>query len=208
MDQVDVLLMQNWEHVLHVLDHLHLLPRDSHGVDFSRVRHWTLNGWSRLYRQTLAFSAIGLAELNSVFSKHCANYAGRLVVQRAPCPGTISNVVTSLSQKFYRIPASDPLGALEARFEFFKRKILPRYSGELMKQTLVFVSSYFEFLRLRAHLSKEEVSFAELCEYTPSKEVSRSRDKLFHGKVQFVLYTERFHFFRRSVIFPSPSLYC
>ena len=29
----------------HLLNHLHLQPKDSHGVNFSRVRMWTLNGW-------------------------------------------------------------------------------------------------------------------------------------------------------------------
>ena len=58
--------MQNWEHVLHLLEHLHLQPRDSHGVDFSRVRYWTLNGWQRLYRQTLVFSALPTPEINAL----------------------------------------------------------------------------------------------------------------------------------------------
>ena len=29
----------------HVFEHLHLQPKDSHDVDFSRVRMWCLNGW-------------------------------------------------------------------------------------------------------------------------------------------------------------------
>ena len=58
--------MQNWEHVLHLVDHLHLQPRDSHGVDFSRVRYWTLNGWQRLYRQTLVFSGLPTPEINAM----------------------------------------------------------------------------------------------------------------------------------------------
>ena len=47
MDQADIFLMQNWEHVTSVLDRLHLQPKDSHGVDFSRVRHWSLDGHAR-----------------------------------------------------------------------------------------------------------------------------------------------------------------
>jgi U3 small nucleolar RNA-associated protein 25 len=29
----------------HVLNHIHLQPKESHNVDFSRVRMWVLNGW-------------------------------------------------------------------------------------------------------------------------------------------------------------------
>ena len=36
LDQVDVFTMQNWEHVTHLMEHMHLQPARSHGVDFSR----------------------------------------------------------------------------------------------------------------------------------------------------------------------------
>ncbi|KAL4674826.1 hypothetical protein H8959_018760 [Pygathrix nigripes] len=32
IDQADIYLMQNWEHVLHLMNHMNLLPLDSHGV--------------------------------------------------------------------------------------------------------------------------------------------------------------------------------
>lgn len=50
MDQADVFLMQNWDHLLHVLDHFHLQPKKTHGTDFSRVRSWAVNGWAKYYR--------------------------------------------------------------------------------------------------------------------------------------------------------------
>lgn len=50
MDQTDVFLMQNWDHLLHVLDHFHLQPKKTHGTDFSRVRSWAVNGWAKYYR--------------------------------------------------------------------------------------------------------------------------------------------------------------
>lgn len=67
VDQADVYLMQNWEHVLHLFDHTHLQPLESHGVDYSRVTMWALNGWSKFYRQTLIFSEFETPEINSLF---------------------------------------------------------------------------------------------------------------------------------------------
>lgn len=78
MDQADVFLMQNWEHVLHVMKHMNLQPLDSHGVDFSRVRMWSLNNWARHYRQTLVFSSIQDPQINNILSKHCTNYRGQV----------------------------------------------------------------------------------------------------------------------------------
>lgn len=50
LDQTDVFLMQNWDHLLHVLEHFHLQPKKTHGTDFSRVRSWAVNGWAKYYR--------------------------------------------------------------------------------------------------------------------------------------------------------------
>ena len=54
-----------------MFEHLHCQPRESHGVDFSRVRSWVLNGWSQFYRQTLLFGSFPTAETNALFSKYC-----------------------------------------------------------------------------------------------------------------------------------------
>ena len=33
----------------HIFEHFHRQPKDSHDVDFSRVRMWCLNGWYVLF---------------------------------------------------------------------------------------------------------------------------------------------------------------
>ncbi|KAF8977693.1 hypothetical protein BGZ52_006812 [Haplosporangium bisporale] len=62
---------------------------------------------------------------------------------------------------------------------------------------MIFVPSYFDFVRLRNYFSENKYSFAAICEYTSNANVSRARSSFFHGEVSFLLYTERFHFFRR-----------
>jgi U3 small nucleolar RNA-associated protein 25 len=66
-------MMQNWEHVLTIFEHLHLQPKKSHDVDFSRVRNWLLDGHSSLYRQTLIFSRIPAPPINNIFNKVVEN---------------------------------------------------------------------------------------------------------------------------------------
>lgn len=72
-------------------------------------------------------------------------------------------------------------------------------------ETLIFVPSYFDFVRMKRHLSKNisslgsDFSFAAISEYSDTPDISRARGAFFQGKKKFLLVTERFHFFRRFV---------
>lgn len=199
IDQADVFLMQNWEHVLHVMKHLNLQPLDSHGVDFSRVRMWNLNNWSRYYRQTLLFSAIQDPQINAIHSKHCCNYRGQVAVKNLPKTGSISQVLVQLPHIFQRLEA-DSFMDQDARFQFFVDKVLPQYRDAVMSHTLIYIPSYFDYVRLRNYLRKEELNCTHICEYSKKSEVSRARHFFQTGDKQFLLFTERFHFYKRYTI--------
>ncbi|XP_007951168.1 U3 small nucleolar RNA-associated protein 25 homolog [Orycteropus afer afer] len=200
IDQADIYLMQNWEHVLHLMNHMNLLPLDSHGVDFSRVRMWSLNNWSRYYRQTLLFGALQDAQINSVFNKHCVNWQGQVAVRNVPTIGSISHVLVQLPHVFQRMEAENLASVIDARFNFFVSKILPQYRDAVMSHTLIYVPSYFDFVRLRNYFKKEELNFTHICEYTKKSGVSRARQFFLQGEKQFLLLTERFHFYKRYTI--------
>ena len=78
-------------------------------------------------------------------------------------------------------------------------QILPDFSGELTKQTAIFIPSYFDFVRVRNHMKRAELSYCLLSEYTKTSQVSRVRSQFYHKQRHFLLYTERLHFFRRCV---------
>ncbi|NXY24278.1 DIEXF factor, partial [Atrichornis clamosus] len=201
IDQADIYLMQNWEHVLHLMKHINLLPLDSHGVDFSRVRMLNLNNWSRYYRQTLLFSALQEPQINSVFSKHCFNYVGQVSVRNVPLTGSISHVVVQLPHVFRRLEAESVTSVIDAsRFQFFIDKVLPEYRDAIMSHTLVYIPSYFDYVRLRNYFKKEDLNFTHICEYTKKAGVCRARRFFLKGEKQFLLFTERFHFYKRYTI--------
>uniref|UniRef100_A0A8C6R3R6 U3 small nucleolar RNA-associated protein 25 homolog n=1 Tax=Nannospalax galili TaxID=1026970 RepID=A0A8C6R3R6_NANGA len=200
IDQADVYLMQNWEHVLHLMNHMNLLPLDSHGVDFSRVRMWSLNNWSKYYRQTLLFGALQDAQINSLFNKYCINTQGQVAVRNVPMTGSISHVLVQLPHVFQRMETQDLASVIDARFNFFTNKILPQYRDAVMSHTLIYVPSYFDFVRLRNYFKKEELNFTHICEYTSKSGVSRARHFFLQGEKQFLLLTERFHFYKRYTI--------
>ncbi|KFQ43882.1 Digestive organ expansion factor, partial [Nestor notabilis] len=200
IDQADIYLMQNWEHVLHLMKHINLLPLDSHGVDFSRVRMLNLNNWCRYYRQTLLFSALQDPHVNSVFNKHCFNYMGQVAIRNVPLSGSISHVVVQLPHVFRRLEAESSTSVIDTRFQFFIDKVLPEYRDAIMSHTLIYIPSYFDYVRLRNYFKKEELNFTHICEYTKKGGVCRARRFFLKGEKQFLLFTERFHFYKRYTI--------
>ncbi|KAG7334528.1 hypothetical protein KOW79_002935 [Hemibagrus wyckioides] len=199
LEQSDVFLMQNWEHVLHVMKHMNLQPLDSHGVDFSRVRMWNLNNWARFYRQTLVFSSIQEPQINNIITKHCYNYRGQVSVKNLPKTGSICQVLVQLPHVFQMFQ-TDSFMDQDDRFQFFVDKVLPQYRDSVMSHTLIYVPSYFDFVRVRNFLKKEDVSFCVISEYSERSEVSRARHYFNNGEKQFLLFSERFHFYKRYTI--------
>lgn len=88
----------------------------------------------------------------------------------------------------------------DARFKHFVKRILPRLRENPQPGALVFVRSYFDFVRVRNLLTSEDVSFAVVSEYTPPKDAARARSIFADGRKRVLLITERAHFyFRRRV---------
>ncbi len=77
---------------------------------------------------------------------------------------------------------------------------MPRFRDEMMSHTLIFIPSYFDFVKLRNYFKKNDISSMNLSEYSDNKSIDRSRYLFYHGKVHFMLLTERFHFYKRYKI--------
>lgn len=196
-DQADVFLMQNWEHVLHIFDYLHLTPKKSHDTDFSRVRMWNVNGWSKYYRQTLWFSSIQTPEMSSICNKFSHNYNGKVKLLPKEVHGSVEQIAYQTPQIFQLIGSCVYAEVADKRFEYFINKVLPSFKGQLSNNTAIFIPSYFDFVRVRNHFKKEELSFVQISEYSKRSNISRARNLFHEKKKHFLLFTERFYFFYR-----------
>ncbi|KAK3985007.1 hypothetical protein QBC44DRAFT_335803 [Cladorrhinum sp. PSN332] len=206
VDQADALLMQNWEHVEFIFEHLNIQPRDAHGCDFSRVRSWYLDDQAKHFRQTVVLSAFNTPELAELMRAHCHNWAGKVRLQ-LECPGTIQHLQVKARQTFSRFDSPSAAADPDARFAYFTKAVVPTLTKRNAKDTagtLIFIPSYLDFVRVRNFFANnptvENVTFGNISEYADIPEASRARSHFLTGRHKVLLYTERAHHFRRYQI--------
>lgn len=122
LDQTTDFLMQNWEHIEHIFQHMNLIPTDSHGCDISRIKNWYLDGKARYLRQTLIFANFLTPELNSLYTKYLKNTSGKLKM-KSTYQGSIMEVVAQVPQTFTRIDATSLASMDDTRYKYFIEKV-------------------------------------------------------------------------------------
>ncbi|KAK1589657.1 U3 small nucleolar RNA-associated protein 25 [Colletotrichum navitas] len=202
VDQADALLMQNWEHVEYIFEHMNLQPKDAHGCDFSRVRSWYLEDWSKYFRQTIMLSAFNTPELTELLRTQCYNWAGKVRFQ-ADYAGVLTQLGLKARQTFSRFECRSIDKEPDARFDYFVSAILPSLIKRAKSSTgtLIFIPSYLDFVRVRNYFATNPavaaLSFGTISEYADVPEASRARSHFLTGRHKVLLYTERAHHFRR-----------
>jgi hypothetical protein len=89
-------------------------------------------------------------------SRWLHNKWGALRVNGVPS-GVISSIVTKVRQVFQRIECAALEREPTERFEFFVRSVCSTVLASAQKNTVVFIRSYFDFVRLRNYLKAEKV---------------------------------------------------
>ncbi|ELU37131.1 digestive organ expansion factor [Rhizoctonia solani AG-1 IA] len=126
IDQLDCLTMQNWAHLTHIIELSNVLPKEANGADFTPQTRALFNNTQLL-----------------------KNVAGRVRQTRPYGPTPIPE---GLAINWVKLDCEDPAKEPDTRFEYFKEKIVPDILSSAQAQTLVFVPSYFDYLRVYNHL--------------------------------------------------------
>jgi U3 small nucleolar RNA-associated protein 25 len=197
LDAAEAFSMQNIEHLQLIFNEMNRIPTESHGADFSRVREWVLNDWSRYYRQTIILSGYMNPDLNILFNKSCSNWRGKVKV-RQRYEGCFSYIIPTVRHMFNRFEVQNMKELDEARFNFFTKDVFPNYRSAGHERTLIFVPSYFDFIRLRNYFKSERLNFGMVTEYTERREIDKFRSQFENGRIDYLFVTERFWYFRRN----------
>ncbi|CAL1380966.1 unnamed protein product [Linum trigynum] len=109
-------------------------------------------------------------------------------------------MVSILVQIYERFDVGSIADIDDIRLAHFINKVFPKIKDSEEGGIMIFISSYFEFVRVRNFLKSQNASFCLLGDNTKPKDVSRARNWFIQGKHKIMLYTERLLFFRRYKI--------
>ncbi|XP_010459374.1 PREDICTED: U3 small nucleolar RNA-associated protein 25-like isoform X1 [Camelina sativa] len=199
IDHADIISMQNWSFLATVVDHLNKLPSKQHGTNVMRIRPLYLDGHAQFFRQSIILSSYSTPEINSLFNRRCLNYKGKMKLA-CEYKGVLQKVLLPVRQVFERFDADSVTQVDDARLEHFTKKIFPKIKDSVQGGVMIFIHSYFEFVRLRNFLKSQNASFCLLGEYAKNADISRARERFFVGSRKIMLYTERAYFYRRYQI--------
>ena len=198
----DVLMMQNWDHVNEVLDSVNKLPQNNNETDFSRVRDYFLAGQAANWRQTIVCTDILDPTILSTFKRFAKSRSGILKTRQKVMEdeGSIAKILVPLRQVFQRVPTTSISTITDDRMKYMIQKILPSILQNRQKHTMIYIPSYFDFVRLRNYLIKNDAAFVSITEYSRVSETSRGRARFLQGIQPLMLYTGRAHYFLRHKI--------
>eukprot|EP01127_Copromyxa_protea_P021732 TRINITY_DN7560_c0_g1_i1.p1 TRINITY_DN7560_c0_g1~~TRINITY_DN7560_c0_g1_i1.p1 ORF type:complete len:744 (+),score=204.58 TRINITY_DN7560_c0_g1_i1:67-2298(+) len=204
VDSAENTLMQNWDHLSFLFKNCNTMPKEYHGVDVTRIRMSFIDTFGKHLRQTLIFSEVNHVLVNNLFNKFCFNISGKVKLLKSSNSGTVCQVLPQVKQLFQRLDVNSPTEVDDARFNYFCSHVYPNLITDLQQGVMIFIPSYLDFVRVRNFMrvrrKKGDVDFVQCCEYTPPNHVSRNRAYFESGRRDFMLFTERFHFFNRYSI--------
>ena len=203
IDRADVAARQNWAHVLTVLDAVNRLPTAvAPGLNIMRVRESALAGWSRATRQLVMTTAYPTPPLVAVFASGAKSHAGRARLDVVPA-GVLAGAPPLVQLAFERVTgdeADDPTTTADARARHFAAAVWPRLATAGASGILIFVPSYFDYVRVKKHFKSVSEPVADMGEYVAPRDAARARTRFREGAPRVALLTERSHFYHRAVV--------
>ncbi len=152
MERAHVLFMQNWQHMDEILPMFNRIPRHKDMTnDLNEIRPYHFENLSKFFRQNIVYTEHKFAELNAINARYFTNYQGCLT-NKCSFEQILPENEVEINQEFMKFDVDNFQKEADYRFEFFKTKVWEkiRFNEDLQK-VVIFVSSYFDFIRLRSY---------------------------------------------------------
>ena len=190
--------MQNFDHLMQLLPMFNKIPEHKDcSNDLTKVRECFFSNHSKFYRQTIVHTEFVFPILNTLLSKNCYNYRG-LLKEKVIYSSTVEDLKgRGVSFELTRLDIDDHTKEADQKFNYFSNKIWQKLrSEEIKKRLVIFVSNYFEVLKLKAYFKFANSPVEVISEYTEKKKVQSLTAKFNQGKIPYLLISERAHFYR------------
>lgn len=89
-----------------------------------------------------------------------------------------------------RVTTDDILLVEDQRFNYFSNRLWPKFNETLLYHTIVFASSYFDFIKLKHFFKQANASMSYIHEHMEDVECLKERNRFEYEKNRFLLISE------------------
>ena len=211
MDFSEVFIYQNMEHLNEILSFLNKPPKNNQNiVDINRIKENYANNYGEYLRQNIIISHFKCLDIDVSINEVCKNINGKILFD-GPYENQPELIKKEFSEKYnymnsknYEIRYEfkilrDLKGEddFDEKFNYFTKNIWQNLYESFEKHTIIFISSTFDYLRLKSFFKQKSKAVCFIDENTDKRDWQRNRLFFEQGKYKFLLYNERGHFFKK-----------
>ena len=211
MDFSEIFIYQNMEHLNEILSFINKPPKNNQNiVDINRIKENYANNYGEYLRQNIIISHFKCLDIDVSINEICKNINGK-VLFNGPYENQPELLKKEFSEKYNYMNSKDyeiryefkilrdlkGEDDFDEKFNYFTKNIWQNLYESFEKHTIIFISSTFDYLRLKSFFKKKSKSVCYISEDTDKKDWQRNRLYFENGKYKFLLYNERAHVYKK-----------
>ncbi|KAM0681966.1 rRNA-binding ribosome biosynthesis protein utp25 [Mitosporidium daphniae] len=199
--EADVINMQNWDHLLHVHEHINLIPTKSYACDFSRIHPLLLDGKGKEALQTLISTKYATPEINSFWRALPKEKIGSTITASPSINTSMPPKWTAgckLAINFFLKRSEDSVNTI-SYFDSEVLSAIAKMKGNPHPQRIcIYVPSYLDYVQIKAKLQERgDIAFKAVSDYSSDGEIIGARSSFFNRHTRVLLLSERLLYFKR-----------
>lgn len=211
MDFSEVFIYQNMEHLNEILSFINRPPKNNQNiVNINRIKENYANNYGEFLRQNIIISHFKCLDIDVAINEISKNISGKILFE-GPYENQIDLIKKELSEKYSSLNSQNydiryefkilrdlkDEDEFDEKFKYFTKNVWQNLYESFEKHTIIFISSSFDYLRLKSFFKQKSKSVCYISEDTDKKDWQRNRLYFENGKYKFLLYNERAHVYKK-----------